>query len=161
MHANIKVFWHNKTAFFPPLCHWISLRSSIRMFKLNCFFTTWIFILIECEKMQPRGFVCTELVTLSQGEGQWMWYKMVEVNAYMQSRYEKKKKKNWLKNLHVMSNINVFAMQDGSLAGINQPTGQTGLVTCIHMLLVWIKTKHYWIWKCLISFLLNVARGVF
>ena len=45
-----------------------------------------------------------------QGEGQWKWYKMVEVNgAYKHGRYEI----IWLNSLHGMSNIWVSAKQDG------------------------------------------------
>ena len=48
-------------------------------------------------------------VTPRQGQGQWKWCKMVEVNcANKHGRYEE----TWLNSLHVMSIIKVFAMQD-------------------------------------------------
>ena len=57
---------------------------------------------------------------------------MVQVkSAYKQDRYEK----NGLENLRPLSNIKVFANQDG------QPAKRTQLTTKIHMLLIWIKNN--------------------
>ena len=45
----------------------------------------------------------------SKGQGQWKWYKMVEVyGAYKHGRHER----IWLKNLCVASNVKVFAVLD-------------------------------------------------
>ena len=41
-------------------------------------------------------------MTLNQGQGQWKWYRIVEVNdGFKHGKYEK----NWLKSLHVMINV--------------------------------------------------------
>ena len=65
-----------------------------------------------------------DLVTPSQGQGQWKWYKMEEVNgAYKHGRYEE----IWLNSLRVMSNVKLFATQDGWLAR------QTQLITYIQV----------------------------
>ena len=45
-----------------------------------------------------------------QGEGQWKWYKMVEVGAYKNGRFEK----IWLSNLRETSNVKALATSDGS-----------------------------------------------
>ena len=59
-------------------------------------------------------------MTPSQGQGQWKWYKMVEVSdTYKHGRYEK----ILLNSLHVMSNHKVFVMQD------SPPDGWTQLIT--------------------------------
>ena len=58
--------------------------------------------------MKPIGCkMCSaNLVTLKQSEGHWKWYKMVEVSgAYKHDRHDN--------SLHILSNIKVFATQDG------------------------------------------------
>ena len=65
-------------------------------------------------KWSQKVLLHADLVTPRQGQGQWKWYQMVEVNgAYKHGRYEKV----WLNSLHVMSNDKVFATLDGQLAG--------------------------------------------
>ena len=40
--------------------------------------------------MKPTGFALADLVTHNKGEGQWKWYKSIDVNgAYKQGRCEK------------------------------------------------------------------------
>ena len=61
---------------------------------------------------------------------------MEEANGtYMHDRYAK----IWLESLQVMSSIDIFAMQEGSLAGwtTHQPDQQDWYN--VHMLLIWIK----------------------
>ena len=56
-----------------------------------------------CEKMKPISFALGRL------QDQWKWYKMVEVDgAHKHGRHEK-----MLKSLHVITNVKVFATQDG------------------------------------------------
>ena len=87
-----------------PLLQKLLLKSCVRMFSLNCSTTTSNVILFSwkvCEKMKQRGLLQDDVVTC-QGQGQWKWYKMIEVNgSYTHGRYEK----NGLKSLRVMSNI--------------------------------------------------------
>ena len=53
-------------------------------------------------------------MTLSQGQRHLNWYRMLEANgAHKQGLYEK----IGLNSLHVMFNVNVFAMQEGWQAG--------------------------------------------
>ena len=67
---------------------------------------------------------CTDFVTPSQGQGQWKWYKMEEINgAYKHGKCEQ----IWLKTLHVMFNFKLFATQDGLWAG--WPAKQARLIT--------------------------------
>ena len=59
--------------------------------------------------MKPRDFALHWFCDPWQGQGQWTWYKMVEVNgAYKHGRYEK----IWFNSLRVMANDKVFAKQD-------------------------------------------------
>ena len=47
---------------------------------------------------------CSDLET-RQDQGQWKWYKMVEVNgSYKHGQAEK----NWFKSLHLMSSVKLF-----------------------------------------------------
>ena len=63
----------------------------------------------SARKWSPDVLLCADLVTPSQGQGQWKWYNIVEVNgAYQHGSYEK----ICLKSLCVMSNVEVFATQD-------------------------------------------------
>ena len=105
-----------------PLFPQISLKMNIRMFSLSCFNTRCNFILVSwevCEKMKPRGFVLRWPSDPRQGQGQWKWCKMVEVNgAYKHGRYVK----NWLKSLRGLSNFKVFATQDGRTDGQTNTT---------------------------------------
>ena len=53
-------------------------------------------------------------MTPSQSQGQWKWYKMVEVNdIYKHGKYEN----IWLDSSRVMSYVEVFATQDNSSDG--------------------------------------------
>ena len=64
-----------------------------------------------------------DLVTSRQGQGQLKWYKIVEVNyAYKHSRYEK----IWLNSLCAISNVQVYATQDGQPA--DQPGRRTNTI---------------------------------
>ena len=64
-------------------------------------------------KWSQEVLFCAYLVTPRLGQGQWKWYKMVEVSgAYMHGRNEN----NWLKGFNVLSNTNIFAMHEGQLA---------------------------------------------
>ena len=66
--------------------------------------------------------LCADSVTPRQGQGQWKWYKMLEVNgAYKHDRYEK----IWLRILSVMANIKVFVTQDGQPASWLNATHNT------------------------------------
>ena len=75
------------------------------------------------EKILPRGGSNPQRCNKQDSEpntpttsysGPWKWYKMVEVNGTCKhGRYNK----IWLKSLCVMSNIKVFAMQDGRMDG--------------------------------------------
>ena len=47
---------------------------------------------------------------LCQGQGNWEWYKWSELTVPVNMAGIEKK---WLKSLHIMSNIKVFAMQGG------------------------------------------------
>ena len=68
-------------------------------------------------------------MTLSQGQSQSKWYKMLEVNGvYKHGRYAQ----IWLKSLRVTSTNKVSATQDGPPAE---------LITQIHILLIWIKKE--------------------
>ena len=59
--------------------------------------------------MKPKDFAFIDLVTPSQGQGPLKWYKMVEMNdADKHGKYEKMR----LKSLHIMYNVEGFAMQD-------------------------------------------------
>ena len=61
-------------------------------------------------KWSGEVLLCVHLMAPSQGQDQWKWYKMEEVNcAYRHGRY----KKNWLKSWCAMSNVKVFATQNG------------------------------------------------
>ena len=100
-----------------PLFYWIFLKSSIRMFNLTYFNTYQNFSLSfeKCaRKWSQEVLPCTDIVAPSQVQGHWQWHNLVEVNgAYIHGMDEN----NWLTSLPVMSNINIFAMQDGQPAG--------------------------------------------
>ena len=97
-----------------PLFQYISLgsTSSIRIITLNCFNIKSTFILIvwkTCEKMKPTGSACWPS-DLSSCQGHWKLYKMVQLkDACKHGRHEIKR----LKSFCIMSNIKVFAKQDG------------------------------------------------
>ena len=60
------------------------------------------------------------MLRATAGQGQWKQYKMAEVNGtYKHGSYEK----CWLNSWSIMSNVTVFALRDGQLAG------QTQLIT--------------------------------
>ena len=52
------------------------------------------------------------LITI-QGQGQWKWYKMVEINGDIPLAGMAGMKKLWLKRLHHNFNTKLFAIQDG------------------------------------------------
>ena len=70
----------------------MSLRGSIWMLKLNCFNTISNFILIrwkEARKWSQKILLYADFVTPRQGQGQWKWYKTVEINgAYKHGRHK-------------------------------------------------------------------------
>ena len=69
------------------------------------------------QENEANGFcLCTDPVTLRQGQGQWKWYKMVDVDgAYKHGNNEN----IWLNSLRAMSNI--------SLCHIRQPASQMNM----------------------------------
>ena len=91
------------------------------MLNLNCFNTTSDEK--YARKWSEQVLLHADLVTPSQGHGHGKWYQIVEVKGvYKHGRYEK----NWLKSLHIMSNVKVFAIQDSQLVG------QTNMAHYIH-----------------------------
>ena len=70
------------------------------------------------EKWSQKVLLCADLVTPRQRQGQWKWYKKVDVNgAYRYSRHDKFGLREeyacnvWFEKLvRVMSKTNVFAM---------------------------------------------------
>ena len=112
MHAN--VFWCSQQIIRYFSCFTKSYSTAV----LGC--SAWItssshhisfWSAEKCRrKLSQKILLCTDLVTPRQGQGQWKWYKMVEVNgAYKQGRYEN----IWLNRLRVGSNVKVFDTQDG------------------------------------------------
>ena len=61
-----------------------------------------------CMKDEAKRFLLfADLVTPSQGQGNWKWYEFRSNGAYNYGTYEQ----ILLKSLHVMSSAKVFAMQ--------------------------------------------------
>ena len=109
------------------------------MFSLNCFIATSNFIPIKWkvwEKWREKFLLRADLATLRQGQVQWKQYNMVEVNdAYKIGRYEK----IWYNSLRVVSNIKVFATQNGWQNG--WPVEHDSIHRSI-MILKWNKKKN-------------------
>ena len=62
---------------------------------------------------EANVLLCADLVTFRQAQDQRKWYEMEKVNgAYSHGRHEKQ----WSKSLSAMSNVEVFATQDGQPA---------------------------------------------
>ena len=87
-----------------------------------------------CEKTQPTGFALRWPCDPRPRSSSLKWYKLAEVNG----AYKHAGMKKMLKNLCVMSNLKVLVTEaDGQTEGHGCLAGQTGLITKIHMLLIW------------------------